>query len=65
MEECMSGNRQNIIDATDHLIQTTGLARLTMRAVARQANVAEGIIYHHFKDKAELIYEVVESRIGD
>ncbi len=61
----MSANRQNIIDATDHLIQTAGLARLTMRAVAKQAKVAEGLIYHHFKDKAELIYEVVESRIGD
>jgi AcrR family transcriptional regulator len=56
----MNENRQNIICATEHLLQTHGLARLTTRDIAREAGVAEGLIYHHFKDKAELIFEVVE-----
>jgi AcrR family transcriptional regulator len=56
----MNENRQNIICATERLLQTHGLARLTTREIAREAGVAEGLIYHHFKDKAELIYEVVE-----
>lgn len=58
-------NRQNIIDATDRLLQTHGLARLTTREIAREAKVAEGLIYHHFKDKAELIFEVVETRVRE
>ncbi|MCE5212710.1 MAG: TetR/AcrR family transcriptional regulator [Deltaproteobacteria bacterium] len=58
-------NRQNIIDATDRLLQTHGLARLTTREIAREAKVAEGLIYHHFKDKAELIFEVVEIRVRE
>ncbi len=55
----MSGNRQNIIDATQRLLQKDGIARLTTRGIAREAHVAESLLYHHFKDKAELIHEVV------
>lgn len=61
----MIDNRQNIINATDRLLQTRGLARLTTREIARKAKVAEGLIYHHFKDKAELIFEVVETRVRE
>jgi AcrR family transcriptional regulator len=61
----MIDNRQNIINATVGLLQTKGLARLTTREIARKAKVAEGLIYHHFKDKAELIHEVVEQRMHD
>ncbi len=61
----MISNRQNIINATDRLLQTHGLARLTTRAIAREAKVAEGLIYHHFKDKAELIFESILIRVGE
>jgi AcrR family transcriptional regulator len=61
----MSDNRQNIIDATDRLLRTHGLARLTTREIAREAKVAEGLIYHHFRDKAELIFEVIETRVRE
>ncbi|GEM_PF-189642 len=61
----MSDNRQNMIDATNHLLQTHGLARLTTREIARKAKVAEGLIYHHFKDKAELIHSAIESRFSE
>ena len=61
----MSENRQNIIDATQRLLQTHGLARLTTRAIAREAKVAEGLIYHHFKDKAELIYETSQTMMSE
>jgi len=61
----MNENRQNIIYATERLLQTHGLARLTMREIARKAKVAEGLIYHHFKDKAELIFEVILIRVRE
>lgn len=61
----MPDNRENIIEATQRLLQSHGLARLTTRDIARGAGVAEGLIYHHFKDKAELIFEVVLERVRD
>ena len=61
----MSDNRQNIINATDLLLQTDGLARLTRSKIARKAKVAEGLIYQHFRDKAELIFEAVETRLHE
>ena len=61
----MIDNRQNIINATDRLLQTHGLACLTTSKIAREAKVAEGLIYHHFKDKAELIFEVVITRVQE
>ena len=61
----MTDNKQNIINATVRLLQTNGLARLTTRKIALEAKVAEGLIYHHFKDKAELIHEVVETRVRE
>ncbi len=57
----MSDNRQNIIEATQRLLESLGLAQLTTRDIAREAKVAEGLIYHHFKDKAELVFEVVQT----
>ncbi len=61
----MNDNRQNIICATERLLQSHGLARLTTREIAREAGVADGLIYHHFKDKAELIHEVVATRMRE
>jgi len=59
----MKDSRQSIIDATERLLQSQGLARLTTREIAREADVAEGLIYHHFGNKANLIFKVVERRM--
>jgi len=61
----LSDSKQNIIKATEHLLQTHGLACLTTRKIAHEAKVAEGLIYHHFKHKAGLIYEVVQNRVSE
>ncbi|HOF78065.1 MAG TPA: TetR/AcrR family transcriptional regulator [Smithellaceae bacterium] len=61
----MRSSRQNIIEATQRILQTRGLTRATTREIAREAKITEGLIYHHFKDKAELIYEVVETLVSE
>jgi AcrR family transcriptional regulator len=55
--------QNKLIYATERLLQAKGLARMTTRDIAREAGVAEGLIYHHFKDKAELVFAVVEQRM--
>ncbi|MBN1545787.1 MAG: TetR/AcrR family transcriptional regulator [Syntrophaceae bacterium] len=59
----MNDTQKKLIDATDTLLRETGLAQATTRKIAKQAGVAEGLLYHHFKDKAELIHEVVFHRL--
>ncbi len=61
----MNETQQKLIDAVEVLLQEAGLARATTRIIARQAGVSEGLLYHHFRDKAELIHELVFHRLKD
>jgi len=47
------------------LLSSQGLGCVSTRDIARAANVAEGALYHHFGDKAELILAVVLHQLGD
>lgn len=57
--------REKLMLAAEHLLRTDGLARLTTRAIAREAGVAEGALYHHFNDKAALLLAIVRDRMSD
>ena len=57
--------KEKIIAATERLLLSRGLACTTTRDIARAAKVAEGALYHHFGDKAELILEVVLRGVGE
>lgn len=41
------------------MMEESGIEALTLREVARRAGVSSGAPYHHFKDKADLIRELV------
>src|SRR6266571_1637352 len=51
--------KEKLIAATERLLCSQGLGCVTTRDIARAAKVAEGALYHHFGDKAELILSVV------
>jgi AcrR family transcriptional regulator len=51
--------RQQILGATQRLIETGGFSRLTTREIAREAGCAEGTIFKHFKRKEDLCLAVV------
>ena len=61
----MNNQKEKLINATERLLCSHGLACVTTRDIAHAAKVAEGALYHHFGDKAELILSVVLHQLGD
>lgn len=61
----MPTRKDRLIVATERLLCSRGLARVTTRDIAQEAKVAEGALYHHFDDKAELIMAVMLHSVGD
>lgn len=47
--------RAALMDACLRLIETEGLAAVSLRRVAREAGVSSGAPYHHFADRAALL----------
>jgi AcrR family transcriptional regulator len=50
--------RERILDAARELFATRGIEATTMRAIAERIEYTPTAIYHHFKDKDELITEL-------
>jgi AcrR family transcriptional regulator len=51
--------RLALLEAARVVMEESGIEALTLREVARRAGVSPGAPYHHFKDKADLIRELV------
>ncbi len=47
--------RDEILSATWRVIARDGIARATIRAIAREANCSPGILAHYFDDKADIL----------
>jgi AcrR family transcriptional regulator len=47
--------REELLRASLQLIETEGLAAVSLRRVAREAGVSPGAPYHHFSDRAALL----------
>ncbi|MCX5563655.1 TetR/AcrR family transcriptional regulator [Streptomyces sp. NBC_00038] len=47
--------RTRILDATLHLLTTTGLTKTTTKAIAATAHCSEATLYKHFTDKTDLL----------
>ena len=54
-----ANNRDAILDAAEALIESQGVAKLTTKSVAHQANLSEAAIYYHFDDKFDLVLAVI------
>jgi AcrR family transcriptional regulator len=49
-----------ILDVARDLFASNGYASLSMRKIANVLQCSHGAIYYHFKNKAEIFYEIVE-----
>jgi AcrR family transcriptional regulator len=55
--------RSQLLDAAETVIRRDGLAGATTRAVAREAGVADGLLYNHFADKDDLVMALLGDRL--
>jgi AcrR family transcriptional regulator len=64
--------REHLISAAERLIALRGTVGLTVRDIAREAQVADGVLYNHFAGKEELLalalhahVQTVERELGE
>jgi AcrR family transcriptional regulator len=55
--------REHLIATAERMISEQGTAGLTVRAIARQAGVADGVLYNHFADKEELLATALRAHV--
>lgn len=55
--------REHLIASAARLIAEEGTAGLTVRGIARAAQVADGVLYNHFANKEELIALALEAYV--
>jgi AcrR family transcriptional regulator len=55
--------REHLISTAAGLIATRGTAGLTVREIARVAQVADGVLYNHFADKEDLLAEALHAHV--
>lgn len=55
--------REHLIATAANLISANGTAELTVRAIAREAGVADGVLYNHFADKEELLANALAAHV--
>ncbi|TDC84611.1 TetR/AcrR family transcriptional regulator [Actinomadura sp. 7K507] len=55
--------REHLIATAEQMISERGTAGLTVRAIARAAGVADGVLYNHFADKEELLAHAMRARV--
>lgn len=55
--------REHLIATAERMISAQGTAGLTVRAIARQAGVADGVLYNHFTDKEELLAHALHAYV--
>jgi AcrR family transcriptional regulator len=57
--------RRHLIQVTQRLLAAHGLAGLTTRTIAREAQVSDGVLYNHFADKDDLVVAALAERTGE
>lgn len=55
--------RDHLIATAEQMIATHGTGGLTVRAIARQAGVADGVLYNHFANKEELLADALRAHV--
>ena len=57
-QQLRAESRRRLLDAARTTFTRLGFERATVRDIAREAGVAQGLLYHHFRDKDDLLRAV-------
>ena len=60
----MQLHKRDVVEAATALLDTYGIADLTMRRLARELNVSPGALYWHFANKQQLLGAVADRILG-
>lgn len=55
--------KQRIIEATREILKENPIEDVTMRKIASKAGVTTGALYHHYKNKDELCFDVMKNSL--
>ena len=59
-EEIRKSSKENILNAALKLFSANGYAETSIRKIAREAKVSDGLFYNYFKSKEELALDVLK-----
>ena len=57
-------SRRELLDVAIDCFARFGYQATSIDRIAREAGVTKGALYYHFKDKADLLFAAVKSRVG-
>ncbi|MBU2547068.1 MAG: TetR/AcrR family transcriptional regulator [Proteobacteria bacterium] len=60
-----STNKHRILQAAEKLIPRLGIHRTTIAKVAREADVADSLVYKYFENKEDLLFSVADIRLRE
>jgi AcrR family transcriptional regulator len=55
-----SDTRTRILDAAFHILGRQGYENTSIKDIAQEAGVAQGLVHYHYKSKQQLVLEVLE-----
>lgn len=59
----VSMRKQRIINAAIQVMQENPMEEVSVRKIATQAGLTTGAIYHHYKNKDELLFDVIKQSL--
>jgi TetR/AcrR family fatty acid metabolism transcriptional regulator len=61
----MGNTKKRILDAAETLICEKGIAGTTISELAREAGIADSLVYKHFRGKEDLLFSVAYERLQE
>ncbi|MEG0371195.1 MAG: TetR/AcrR family transcriptional regulator [Clostridium sp.] len=59
-----NNKKENILIATKKVISTRGIQNASVREISKAAGVTTGAIYHHYKSKEDILYDVMADSLA-
>ena len=56
--------KERILEETERLFWKYGVRSVTMEEIAKQLGISKKTIYQHFTDKEQILYEVLQDKMG-